>query len=80
MGNAPIFSQMKGIMELHNSGKFHRYSICGCQVIYFLSFLQQQKVGFLAAFGWFFIDYNPKSSLICTKFLPVMQCNVMHDI
>ena len=35
MGEAPIFGQMKGLMEIHNSGKFHQYSICGCQVIYF---------------------------------------------
>ena len=30
MGNAPIFGQMKALMEVHNHGKFHRYSIYGC--------------------------------------------------
>ena len=29
-----IFSQMKGLMEIHNPGKFHCHSICGSQVIY----------------------------------------------
>ena len=35
VGDAPIFGQMKGLMEIHDLGKFHGYSICGCQVIYF---------------------------------------------
>ena len=83
MGDAPIFGQMKGLMEIHNPGKFHWYSVCSCQVIYFqviyisyISSSYQQKVGFLAAFGWFFVDYNPKSKPICTKISPVMQCKV----
>ena len=46
----------------------------------FQRFLYHQRVGFLAAFGWFFIDYNPKSSQICTKFSPVMQCKAKYDI
>ena len=75
MDDAPIFGLMKGLMEIHNPGKFHRYSICGCQVMYFQSLLYQQKVVFLATFGWFLVDYNPKSNLICTKFSPVIQCN-----
>ena len=29
-----IFSQMKIVMEIHNPGKFHLYTICGSQVIY----------------------------------------------
>ena len=33
MGDAPILSQMKGLMEIHNPGKLHWYSICGCPVI-----------------------------------------------
>ena len=80
MGDVPIFGQMELLMEIHNPGKFHWYSICGCQVIYFQSFSYQQKVGFLAAFGWFFVDYNPKSRPICTKISPVMQCKVRHHI
>ena len=30
--HAPIFSQIKSLMKVHNRGKFHYYSICGCQV------------------------------------------------
>ena len=35
---APIFSQMKGVIEIHNPGKFHHYTISGCQVIDFQMF------------------------------------------
>ena len=67
-------------MEIHNPGKFHRYSICACRVMHFQSCLYQQKAGCLAAFGWFFVDYNPKSTAICTKFSPVMQSNSKYGI
>ena len=30
--------QMKGLIEVHNRGKSHRYSICGCEVIKFQMF------------------------------------------
>ena len=80
MGDAPIFHQMKHLMEIHIHGKFHIHSICGSQVIYCQSFLYQEKGGFLAAFGWFSVDYNPKSSPICTKLSPMMQCNAKYHI
>ena len=35
---APIFYQMKGVIEIHNPGKFHHYTICGCQVTDFQMF------------------------------------------
>ena len=35
---ASSFSQNKGLMKLHNRGKFHKYTICGCQVINFQRF------------------------------------------
>ena len=56
----PNFGQVKGLIKIHNSCKFHQYSICGCQVICFKRFLQQQKVQFLAAFGGFFMHFSPK--------------------
>ena len=31
----PNFYQMKGVIEIHCSGKFHHYSISGCQVLNF---------------------------------------------
>ena len=37
MGYTPIFGQMKRLIDLHNPGMLHWYSIYGCQVIYFQS-------------------------------------------
>ena len=34
----------------------------------------------MAAFGWFLVNYDPKSSLICTKLSPVMQYKAIYDI
>ena len=34
----PIFCQIKCLLEVHNCGKFHLCSICGCQVINFQMF------------------------------------------
>ena len=33
IGHAPIFCQMKGLMKIHNRGKFNQGSICGSQVL-----------------------------------------------
>ena len=35
---AQIFCQMKRLIEIHNRGKFHHYTISGCQVIDFQMF------------------------------------------
>ena len=51
MDDVPISNQMKGLMEVHNRGKFHWRSICGCEVINFQMFSKQQKIPFLGAFG-----------------------------
>ena len=32
MSYALFFCQVKDLMKIHNRGKFHQYSICGCQV------------------------------------------------
>ena len=32
LSDTPIFEQVKDLIEIHNPGKFHQYSICGCQV------------------------------------------------
>ena len=34
----PIFSQVKGLMVIHNRGKFHHHVICGSKVINFQMF------------------------------------------
>ena len=79
MGDAPLFWQMKGLMDIHNPSNFHGYSTCGYQVVYLQSFLYQQKVAFWAAFGWFFVDYNPKSSQICTRGFSATPCERCHE-
>ena len=56
MIDAPIFCEMKGLIEIHKCGKFHQYSIFHCEVIYLQRFSEQQKVEFLAASGWFVKD------------------------
>ena len=71
---------MKGLMKIHNRAKFHLHSSGGSQVINLQSFWYQQKVGFWAAFGCFFMDYNPKSSRICAKLSPVMQYKASYHI
>ena len=38
MSYTQIFSQIIGLIEIHNRGKFHQYSICSCEVIYFQRF------------------------------------------
>ena len=58
MSYAPIFGQIKSHRD-NKRGKFHQSSICHCEVIYLQRFSEQQKVGFLAASGWFFKDYSP---------------------
>ena len=60
MNYAPIFEEMKGLMKIHNPGKFHLYNVSGCQVINFQKIPYEQKVQILAASGWFFKDYSPK--------------------
>ena len=78
--DAPILCEMKGLMEIHNRGKFHEYSFCGCQVINVQMFSDQQKIPFLGAFGWFFGHNSPKSSQILSKFGTVMQAIIFHHI
>ena len=68
MGGTPIFCQIKGLMEIHNPGKFHKYSICGFQVMNVQMFSEQQKIPFLGALGWFFGHNSPKYSQILFRF------------
>ena len=51
MSYAPIFCQMKGLIGIHNCGKFHEYKVCGCQVMNFQMFSNQQKLQLQAASG-----------------------------
>ena len=80
LGDTPIFCQMKGLMKIRKYGKFHQYSICGCQVMNVQMFSEQQKMPFLGAFGWFFGHNSPQCSQILFKFGTVIQTNILHHI
>ena len=45
--------QMKGLMKIHNRGKFHLYSICSSQVIKFQMFSWQWSIHKMGNFGGF---------------------------
>ena len=47
---APIFYQIKGLMEIHSRGKFYEYSISGSQVINFQMFSWQCNIHEMAPF------------------------------
>ena len=51
MSYALIFLQMKGLIKIHNRGKFYEHSIFDCQVINFQSFLYWFSIHEMALFG-----------------------------
>ena len=51
MSYALIFWHMKGLIKIHNRGKFYEYSIFDCQVINFQSFSYQFSIHEMALFG-----------------------------
>ena len=55
---------------MYNRGKFHLYSICGCQVIKFEMFSWRCSIHEMAHFGGFLGPNSPKYGLILLKFLP----------
>ena len=58
---------------LHNRGKFHQYSICGCQVKNFQSFSYRFSIHEIAPFlrdGGGLGPYSPKYGPTLLKFLP----------
>ena len=60
MSHASIFCQIEGLKKIPNCGKFHEYSICGCQVINFQSVLYQFSIHQMVPFGGF-LDPIPSS-------------------
>ena len=62
--------QIKGLMKMYNRGKFHLYSICGCQVIKFEMFSWRCSIHEMAHFGGFLGPNSPKYGQILLKFLP----------
>ena len=81
MDNAPIFRQMKGLIEIHNPGRFYCYSICGCQVIYFQS-SRSSKKWYVGCFWVVFLGLQPriKSDLYKIFTSNAVEINVSHII
>ena len=55
---------------MHNRGKFHLYSICGCEVIKFEMFSWRWSIHEMGHFRGFFGPNSPKYGSILLKFLP----------
>ena len=70
MNHASIFCQIESLMKIPNCGKFHEYSICGCQVINFQSVLYQFSIHQMVLFRGFTQRY-PKFALLVQLWLPV---------
>ena len=71
-------------MNIHNHGKFHLYSICGCQVINFQMFSWRCSIDEIVLFGegGRGRGLGPNSSKCCQileKFLPKLVFKEMHE-
>ena len=64
------FCQVKGLMKIHNRGKFHLYSICGCQFINFPMFSWHCSIHEMTLLGFFLSPNCPKYCPILLKFAP----------
>ena len=73
-----ISVQMNGVEVGNISTKFHLHGTCNSGVLIFEMLVQQPKVPFQAASGWFY--GFPKYSLIGFKFSPVIKCHLMHQM
>ena len=51
MSYALIFWQMKGLIKIHNRGKFYEYRVLDCQVINFQSFSYRFSIHEMPLFG-----------------------------
>ena len=63
----PIFFQIVGHMKIHNRGKFHEYSISGCQVIDFQFFCTDSASMKWPFLGGFLVPNSAKHCLILMK-------------
>ena len=55
-----ILRQIKGLIKIHNRGKFHLYSVCGSQVIKFQIVSWRCSIHEMAHFGGFLSPFSPK--------------------
>ena len=70
MSYALIFWQMKGLIKIHNCGKFYEYSILDCQVINFQSFSYRFSIHEMPLFGEVLGPNSSKYCQILLKFSP----------
>ena len=70
MSYTSVFRQIKLLMEVHNCGKFHWCSICGCQAIDFQMFLWRCSIHEMVLFGDFLGLFSTKYSSSLLKFWP----------
>ena len=59
MSYAPRFCQMKEFIEIHIRGKFHQFSICGCEVKNFHIFLYWFTIHEITPFWGFLFSVTP---------------------
>ena len=60
--------QMKDLITINISGKFHRYSACGCKSKHFKSFSFRFSTHEMAPFGYFLGPYSATYSSALLKF------------
>ena len=75
MGHAQIFSQINIFMNIQNRGKFHLYSVYGCQVINFSMFSWRCSIHEMDHFRGFLRPNYPKYHSILLKFAPEVVFN-----
>ena len=72
--------EMKGLMRMYNCGKFHLYSICGCQVIKCEMFLWRCSIHEMPHLGGFLGPNFPKYGPMLLKFLPEVALKVTKSV
>ena len=75
MSHASIFCQIEGLMKIHNSCKFHEYSVWSCQVINFQRFSHQFSIYEMVLFRVFLGPNSLKYCVILIKFSPEVVFN-----
>ena len=69
LNNALIFQKIKNLIKVHNCGKFHQYSNCGCQVNPFQSFEYQINIHAVPKYGQILLKFALEVTFQQTKTL-----------
>ena len=75
-----FLGQMKGHVKMHNRGKFHLYSIFGCEVIKFQIFSWRGSTHEIGHFGGFLGPNSPPPGKDCPIWLKFLPEVVLKDI